>query len=242
MKNLLALIILSSFLVVSCTKKDYKPNIQTIVSGQAYDSLNKEPYRGLRILIGEYDEFNYGDNGAGLALVSYRDSAVTDSNGNYSMKFTTSGKGDSYYLSFKKVPANVRFISDKNAFDVLPYNKAKQIQNIGSSVKYDFKVWKQYYMRSRIIFNNNSFPPVTVLAANAQFPLSGFTSAIYGKSNDTVVNIPISKNMGSFTLLFYITDPATQKLLRNPLIALNPIINKDTIDGPAYTIYPATFK
>jgi hypothetical protein len=92
MKNLLALVILSSFLVVSCTKKDYKPNIQTIVSRQAYDSLNKEPYKGLKILIGEYQEYNYGDNGAGDALVSYRDSAVTDSNGNYSIKFTTFGQ------------------------------------------------------------------------------------------------------------------------------------------------------
>jgi hypothetical protein len=146
-------------------------------------------------------------------------------------------------LSFEKVPANVRFISDKNSsLDVLRYNKAKQIQNIGSSVKYDFNIGKQYYMRSRIIFNNNSFPPVTVFAASAQFPLTGYAYAIYGKSNDTVVNIAISKNAGGFTLLFYVTDPATQKQLRNPLIALNPIINKDTIDGPVYTIFPATFK
>ncbi|HTD41101.1 MAG TPA: hypothetical protein VK671_10810 [Mucilaginibacter sp.] len=254
MKNLSAIILLSSFFLVACTKKDYAPNIQTVVYGRAYDRWNNEPYRGLKLMIGEFQEFNFGDNGSGKALVGIRDSAVTDSNGNYKMTFTTSGKGDYYYMSFINVPANVRLISDagtpnllqynranKNRFDDLQY-RAEEIKNIGSSVRYDFDVLKQYYMRSRITFSGNTKPPVTIMAGSAQVPLTGIPSYIYGNSNDTVVNIPILKNTGGLALLFYITDPVTKNLLRNPLIFLNPVINKDTIQGPAFTVYPATFK
>ena len=244
MKNLLAIILLSSFFLVACVKKDYKPDITSVVYGRAYDPGHMEPYRGLKLVIGEYqDHIGSIDNGGwGKALVDIRDSAITDSNGYYKLTFTTSGKGDYYYVSFKDVPANVRMISGASQFDDLQYYMTKQITNIGSSTLFDFNVWRQYYMRSRIIFSGNTAPPVTVMAGSAELPLSGFPCKIYGNSNDTVVNIPIPKNTGGFTLLFYITDPVTKNLLRNPLIPLNPVVNKDTIQGPAYTIYPATFK
>lgn len=257
MKNLLAIIFLSGFSLVACTKKDYKPNIQSVVYGRAYDRGNNEPYRGLKLMIGEYqDHIGSIDNGGGgKALVGIRDSAVTDSNGNYKMTFTTSGKGDYYYMSFVDVPSNVREITDagspyglpftstnKNIVDQLQYYKDEAITNIGSSVKFDFDVSRQYYMQSRVTFSGNAAPPVTTISGSAQYPLSGFPINIYGNSNDTVINIPIVKKQGGFTLLFYITDPVTKNLLRNPLITLNPIINKDTIQGPAFTIYPATFK
>lgn len=257
MKNLSAIILLSIFLLVGCTKKDYKPNIQTVVYGRAYDRENNEPYRGLKLMIGEYqDHIGSIDNGGGgKALVGIRDSAVTDSNGNYKMTFTTSGKGDYYYMSFIDVPANVREIAeagspyglpyastDKNSVDQLRFFRDEAITNIGSSVRFNFDVWRQYYMQSRVVFSGNTAPPVTAIAGSAQYPLSGLPINIYGNSNDTVINIPITKNQGSFTLLFYTTDPVTKNLLRNPLITLNPVINKDTIQGPAFTIYPATFK
>lgn len=257
MKTLPAIIFLSSFFLVACTKKDYAPNIQTVVYGRAYDRENNEPYRGLKLMIGEFqDHIGSIDNGGGgKSLVSIRDSAVTDSNGNYKMTFTTSGKGDYYYLSFVNVPGNVWAISEqgtvnflpfqtgiKNAFEDLQYFRDEAITNIGSSVRFNFDVWRQYYMRSRITFSGNTLPPVTLSVGTAQYPFRAFATNIYGNSNDTVVNIPIPKNTGGFTLLFYTTDPVTKNLLRNPLIPLNPVVNKDTILGPAYTIYPATFK
>jgi len=242
MKNLSAIILFSSLLLLACTKQDYKPNIKTMVFGQAYDNENGEPYRGLKLWVGEYKSHSTLVNGGSKDLISIRDSAVTDSNGNYKMIFTTSGKGNYYYLNFKNVPGNVRYISDQYKFDQLEYNKTKEITNIGASEKYDFYVWRQYYMRSKITFSGNTAPPVTVMAGSIGAPLGGFPCTIYGGSNDTILNIPIPRNTAGFTLLFYITDPTTKNLLRNPLIFLNPVINKDTIQGPAYTVYPATFK
>jgi hypothetical protein len=240
MKNYAPIILSLCALFLSCRKKDdVKPSVITTVSGRFYDIRNNEPYQNLKLMVGEYQE-TYSFYGASDALIGYRDSTTTDSNGNYKMTFSTSGKGNTYFLEFGNYPRNV-YIADKGTNSFSFNFRYKLISNIGTANVYDFDVLRSYYMKTRVIVHDNPYSPVSITTWNSHFKTGGGFS-ISGKNNDTIVNIAIVKNAGPFYLVFYVTDPANQKFLSNNAPLLNPVINKDTIPGGQYDIYPATFK
>jgi len=240
MKNYTPIILSLCILCISCGKSpDVKPNVVTTVSGQFYEPFNQEPYQNLKLMIGEYQE-KYTFGGTTYALIGYRDSTVTDNNGNYKMTFSTTGNGSTYFLEFRNYRENV-VIGDKGTTGFSPNFQYKIIGNIGASNVYNFDVLRTYYMQTRVIVHDNPYSPITILTWNSSFQIGGGLY-ISGKNNDTIVNIPIRKNAGPFYLVFYVVDPATQKQLRNDPPLINPIINKDTIQGGQYDLYPATFK
>ncbi len=242
MKYLLLLLLLGSILF-SCTKKDIKPNIQGIVSGRAYDTVNKEPYPNLIVTVSEY-QTSESFFRQSSALINIIGSGITDANGNYSFKYTTTGKGNTYYLSLGKPAANVSAIGPKHSlypFNIDQFRKIQQITNVGGSLTYDFNVTKQYFMKSRIVITNDLNPPLIPVFQSAHNKIAGGIQ-IFGKSNDTSVCIPIFKNTGGFNIYFYVTNQKNDSSYFTKLMPLNPLIDRDTIQGPLYTLDAATFK
>ncbi len=243
MKNLTPAFCLIVLLLFSCTKKDLKPNIVGTVSGMAYDTVNNEPYPNLIVTVAEYQNsasfLHQGSEEIGII-----GSGVTDANGKYSFKYTTTGNGNTYYLALGKLAANVSAIGPKHslyAFIVNQYRKIQQITNVGGSLTYDFNVTKQYYMKSRITVANDLNPPLVPTFQSTQIKIAGGIQ-IFGKTNDTTVYIPIFKNPGGFNIYFYVTNHKIDSSYYSKIMPLNPLINKDTIDGPQYNLDVSTFK
>jgi len=237
MKPYAVVLALAMFMLASCSKApDVQPNIQTTISGRFYDVFNQEAYPNLKVKIGEYQLHTSIDNGSYYTLIGYRDSTTTDVNGNYTITFTTSGKGSSYFIEFKGIPSNI------DVDGAIPGEQRRPIDALGRTNAYNFNVHKTYYMQARIIVNNNPYQPLAVTTGNDHFYISGANNKISKANNDTVEFIPIQKNSGGFYLYFSITNPATNITYSNPKILLNPVINTDTIQGGTYNLFPGTFK
>jgi hypothetical protein len=242
MKYFLLILLLGSILF-SCTKKDIKPNIVGTVSGRAYDTVNQEPYPNLIVTVSEY-QISESLLGQRSGLINVIGSGITDADGNYSFKYTTTGKGNTYYLSLGKLAANVIAIGPKNSlypFNSNQFRKIQQITNVGGSFTYDFNVTRQYFMKSRIIVSNDLYPPLIPVFQSAHNKISGGIQ-ISGKSNDTLVCIPIFKNTGGFNIYFYVTNQKNDSSYFSKLMPLNPLIDRDTIEGPLYKLDVAIFK
>ena len=242
MKNLLWLL-LPVLMLFSCTKKDVYPNIVGTVSGTAYDPVNKEPYSNLHVTVSEYKNSQsfFTQRSEFIGIIG---SGVTDANGKYSFKYTTTGNGNTYYLSLGKVAANVFTIGPTNSvypFNLDQYRKIQQITNVGGSLTYDFNVTKQYFMKSRIVISNDSYPPLIAVFQSTRNKIGGGIQ-ISGVTNDTTVYLPIFKNTGGFNIYFYVTNQKNDSSYFSQLMPLNPLIDRDTIDGPLYKLDVATFK
>jgi hypothetical protein len=243
MRKLTPAFCLIVLLLFSCTKKDLKPNIVGTVSGVAYDNENQEPYPNLTVTVTEYRNTQsfLRQNSEEIGIIG---SGVTDANGKYSFKYTTSGNGNTYYLALGKLARNIYLIGPQNslyAFNVNQYRKIQQITNVGGALTYDFNVTRQYYMKSRITVSNNLNPPLIPIFQSDRNKIGGGVQ-VFGKSNDTTVYIPIVKNTGGFNIYFYVTNHKIDSSYYSKIMPLNPLINKDTIDGPVYTLDVATFK
>jgi hypothetical protein len=174
MKYLLLLLLLGSILF-SCTKKDIKPHIVGTVSGMAYDTVNQEPYPNLIVTVSEYQN-SQSFFRQSSALIGIIGSGITDANGKYSFKYTTTGNGNTYYLSLGKLAANVSAIGPKNSlypFNINQYRKIQQITNVGGSLTYDFNVSKQYFMKSRITVSNDLNPPLIPTFQSTHIKIAG---------------------------------------------------------------------
>ncbi|MDB5125293.1 MAG: hypothetical protein JWP94_3422 [Mucilaginibacter sp.] len=235
------IISLVGFFFLSCSKKpDVQPNVRTTITGRFYDESNREAYPNVKIEIAEYNEYQDFLGPLKRNLIGYRGSTTTDTGGYYKITFTTSGKGNNYYFEFTGIPDKVQ-VTDKGMGGPAGYRQ-KKIDGIGSTLKYDFNISKFYYMKTHIVVHNNPFPPLNVFIGNTHFQLGGAYSTISGKNNDTVEFIPIFKNTGGFNLYFTINDPATGTWYRHSQILLNPVVDRDTIQGVTYDLFPATFK
>ncbi|HEY4196976.1 MAG TPA: hypothetical protein VGM63_15645, partial [Mucilaginibacter sp.] len=73
-------LLLPALLLLSCTKKDLKPNITGTVSGTAYDVTNQEPYPNLVVTVSEYQNTSSFFH-QGSAFIGIIGSGVTDANG-----------------------------------------------------------------------------------------------------------------------------------------------------------------
>jgi hypothetical protein len=241
-KVILALICMA---LVSCFKApNVKPNIQTTVSGQFYDNVNNEGYANATVKVGEYESHFAGELGTAYTLIGYRGTTTTDINGKYTISFTASGNGNTYFLEYVDIPQKIYVTDNNGSTSNSTYSgRSEQIQNLGSAVTYNFTVFKQYFMKTRIIVQNNPMPPLGMSIGGPQFSMGCSCNNVSGANNDTVVYIQIKKNTGGFYLNFGITNPITGITLNNtPKIFINPTINQDTISGGTYTVLPATFK
>ncbi|MGN6641234.1 MAG: hypothetical protein ACTHJ8_20150, partial [Mucilaginibacter sp.] len=212
-------------------------------SGMAYDDMNHEPYPNLIVTVSEYKNSQslFRQSSEFIGIIG---SGVTDANGKYSFKYTTTGKGNAYYLSLGKLATNVFSIGPKNSlypFNFDQYRKIQQIADVGGSLVYDFNVSKRYFMKSRIQVSNNLYPPLIPTFQSTQIKIAGGIQ-IYGENNDTTVYIPIFKNTGGFNIYFYVANQKNDSFYFSKMMPLNPLIDKDTIDGPLYKLDVSTFK
>ena len=219
----------------SCRKdaKIVRADIKTTVSGRFYDDINKEPYQNVRLKIAEYKRHTGLYGSYDYQFVSYRDSAITGTDGAYQIDFTTSGQGSTYFLEFLKIPETVN-ISEKGIQRGTQNIRSKIIEQLGTVLTYDFDFAKRYFMKTRIIVHDNPYPFLNILSFGQ--------TLVNGKNKDTIVNIPFFKYPGGFHLIFSVTDPVTHVTYFAPDTPLNPVANQDTIDGGTYELYPAKFQ
>jgi len=227
-------------MVLLACKKDYSPNIKTKVTGRFYDTLNNEPYVMLPVKVGEYQsKFELDGSGTEYFLKNYVGSGVTDLNGNYSINFTSTGKGNYYFLEWENNSADVKVINpDRNSTN--GSDQTKVINNIGGDNLININVFKQYYIKVRFIVHDNPIPPLYVTVEDAKW--SRGSAVIYGKNNDTTVVMTAVKN-APLTFVMDIYDPkANRGYISIPILFNRPATTRDTIPGGTYDIYPATFK
>ena len=238
MKKYILITLCFSLLFSSCKKKDYQPNINTVVTGRFYDSTNKVQIPNITVQVGEYQS---KDNNfeRDYTLNSYVGSATTDANGNYLINFKTSGHGNYYFLRYSNVPAGVTIAPNPGSNNYFNQHSFP-IGNIGGSSTCNVYGFKQYYLQVRMIVSNNPLPPLNVSVRDALEEAGG--GEIYAKNTDTVLNIPIKKNE-NFSLILNTYDPTINKGYFGTPIPFSPITAAgDTVQGGTYQIFPATFK
>jgi len=110
--------------------------LETNVSGKVLNYDNT-PVANAKILIAEYKS-DLGN----LTLVRYVDSTVTNLNGEYKMKFKTSG-GTRYYLAIDNYNGDYTYYYNYG-YDINDPNDLVEIGNIGNNFVYNFFVTKLY--------------------------------------------------------------------------------------------------
>lgn len=238
MKPYLVLIAILCVLLTGCKKE--KAGKRTVISGRFYDEVNQEPYKYLKLRVGEFKSRSGFPYQTRYTLLSYLDSTTTDNEGNYRIAFTTTGAGNAYFLEFFDVPQKVT-VRDSGSTNYYDY-RAKKIEGIGSSIKYNFTISSAYYMRLAVSVHDNPHPPLMMGTSANRVSIYTDRTNVYDRNKDTVVVVPIIKSPNGFQLSFYIKDAVSQKYYRNPDILLNQIIDRDTIDGGHLDVYPSTFQ
>ncbi|RWY47119.1 hypothetical protein [Mucilaginibacter gilvus] len=236
MKKLTVTLFAACSLIFFSCRKDAKlvqPNIETTISGRFYDDINKEPYQYVKLKIAEYKRHTGFYGGYDYQLISYRDSTITGIDGTYKIHFTTSGNGSNYFLEFNEIPETVN-VSEKGNQPGAQNLRSKLIENLGTVLTYDFDFAKRYFMKTRVIVHDNPYPVLSITAFGQV--------QVYGKNKDTLINIPFFKYPGGFHLNFSVTDPVTHVTYKAPNVPLNPVVDKDTIEGGTYELYPAKFQ
>ncbi len=236
----LPLLIFISFALCSCSKPHVDPGVVNTITGRFYDSANNEPYPNITVKLGEYELKQPFLGRASEQLIGYADATQTDAAGHYKLSFTSNGDGRNYFIEFSGIPNNLYVTPTTPG---VPRNGYWfQIKGTGQPAVYDFDISKHYYMQLRVVVHDNPYPPLNVFSGNDHFQLGATDDIIHGTNNDTTEYIPIAKNTGGFKLYFTIYNPTNQTYYRDTDIWLNPLVNRDTIQGGVYNIYPSTFK
>ncbi len=238
MKKYTLITLCFSLLFSSCKKEDYQANINTVVTGRFYDSTNKVPIPNISVKVGEYQSktINFVKE---YSLNSFVGTATTDASGNYTISFKTSGHGNYYFLQYANVPPGVNMSNNTGGTNYFSQHSLP-VNNIGGGNTCNFYGFKQYYMRVRMTVSNNPLPPLNIGVLDALEETGG--GVIYGKDNDTILNIPIKKNE-NFSLILNTYDPTINKAYFGTPILFSAITAAgDTVQGGTYHILPATFK
>jgi hypothetical protein len=101
MKNLI--LMFSLLLVFSGCDRDPLPSgVESNIQGNVSDKFNNIPFQNLKLKIAEYKSHFNSVNGASYEFIKWIDSTITDSNGDYSLNFKTTGSGDHYELHIEE--------------------------------------------------------------------------------------------------------------------------------------------
>lgn len=242
----LPLLVFMSFVLYACSKTPVNPGVENTITGHFYDSLNNEAYPNLKVRLAEYRPKSSFLGTPSEELIGYADSTHTDATGHYKLSFTSNGDGRNFFIEFTGLPGQVYVTPTVQGEGYTGnggnYYQRLQIKPNGGPATYNFEIIKQYYMQVRIIVHNDPYPPLNVITGNTRFQLGSTGNEIYGADNDTTEYVGIVKNTGGFNLYFTVYNPASQTYLSDTAIWLNPLINRDTIQGGTYNVYPSTFK
>jgi hypothetical protein len=240
MRVLILIILLFCLTLYSC-KKATNSELTTIISGQFYDTSNQEPgHITVKVCKEDFVSTSGFLSINQSKVVTVLDSTTTDANGNYRLSFkSNSSEVINAYMYFYYGPQQL-MIRDRGSstyFSIHYYN-SKPITSFGSTLTFNFDILKTYYMKAHVTFQNNPYQPIFIY-----YSPGPYGSTIYGKNNDTVVYVPIRKNVGAFYLQFYNVNltPIANTVYYSPKFSLNPLINRDTIDGGNYPLTPSIF-
>lgn len=111
-------LITSLAILTSCEKEPIPPGIESVVFGQIYDSTNDLPIENIKIRLAEY-RAQGTFSGINYNFQGYIDSAITDSNGDYRIPFSTTGNGNKYSIQLEyniavHIPNLEEYIEDEN--------------------------------------------------------------------------------------------------------------------------------
>lgn len=149
MKNIFITAIL--FLTLTgCERDPIKAGINSTVFGNVHNIYN-EPIENQKFVVNEYKKKFVSDGGVSYNYIGQIGSGTSNASGNYSINFTTSGKGDYYKLS------------PEHNSQIWTYQQDPvEIENIGGSNELNFTFLKLHLCILNITVNNVDFLPVTI--------------------------------------------------------------------------------
>lgn len=189
----------------------------TVVSGKAYDHSWNRPIVGVKVYLEHVEAVGYRKS-------TYIDSTLTDSNGNYTLSFTTDGVAFSYYVTFRT--------NHLGPFHC--YSSQYEIQNFGDAEIFNFEAVKLNIAKIKIHMIDNPNPPLRVYTNYSW-------AFIYEHEMDTITSLLVKPNTIN-QLYFNITNPDSANLYNYRIDTINLIGNfKDTVLRE-YTVRPKEFK
>ncbi len=143
-------IIILALVFLSCESDPIDAGVETTVQGNVYDSRNEIPFQNLKLKVAEYKDDTQSGIYHTLRFIQWIDSTHTDSEGNYSLNFKTSGRGDRYKLHIE------------NQIDIRTQNNGVQdIFGIGKDVRIDVDLLHLYPINLVIEMNNINHLPIS---------------------------------------------------------------------------------
>ena len=151
MKTKQLIYVLFLALIFGCESDPIEANIQTTVNGVVYDNANQEPIANQELIISEYKKRFVFDGGTTYDFIQNIGSTISDSNGNYQITFSTSGKGDYYAIN----PSHNNLIWNY-------YEDRQEVKNIGSNNVFNYNFLKLYPCILTINTNNIQNIPLII--------------------------------------------------------------------------------
>lgn len=85
-----------------CDRDPLPSGVESNIQGNISDNWNKIPFQNLKLKVAEYKLHFNSVNGTSYEFIKWVDSTYTNSNGDYSLNFKTSGSGDYYELDVEE--------------------------------------------------------------------------------------------------------------------------------------------
>lgn len=195
-----------------------KKGLNTTVSGKAYDYIWEQSIVGVKVYLEHSEDVGYRKS-------IYIDSALTDSNGNYSFNFTTDGVAYSYSIIFQPTPLG--------HYEAYSYHY--EINNFGKREIIDFDAAKLNVAKIHLQVIDNPNPPLRV------YTRFGGGTFVKKRDMDTTTWVLVMPNRIN-QIYFNITNPDTTSLYNFRVDTINLIGNfKDTVYRE-YIVQPKEFK
>lgn len=142
--------LLVSLLVYGCESDPLKEGIESSVQGKVFDSFNNIPFENVKLKIAEYKIQPAGIYTT-YEFIKWIDSTYTDANGEYNLKFKTSGKGDFYSIH----------VGEKIDLWTFYYDPIK-IDKIGGNNIRNLDFLHLYPTNLKITLNNLDYTPIDI--------------------------------------------------------------------------------
>jgi hypothetical protein len=174
-----ALLFLITIVFLSSCRKNLEAGITTTITGTISDTLLNFPVAGARVRVVEYASRCFLCRSR---PTSFRDSAISDAQGNYTLTFTTTGQGSDYFLAFE-APAHYAGTHNTDL-------------TAGKDTTINISVQKLKWLKAGIKMDSVPYKPLMVY--------TGYTAAtIHNFPADTTVYLEVAINRLAFLSFRY---------------------------------------
>ena len=179
-KNLRIISIFLLFTITSCEDESLPSEIVTLTYGKIFDSTNNIPVINQKIRLAEF-KTQGTFAGTNYIFKGFIDSTMTDSNGEFSLPFKTTGNGNKYQIQIEynnevHIPNLEEFVKD---------------ENIGGQEEFLFEALKLYPIDLRVITTDQINQQISIYK---QFP-ERIITPIPASTQNSVRRIWIDKNV-----------------------------------------------